>query len=237
MNKGYVMLARQIVDSAIFGKPAVWLKIFIFLLIQAQHETYKKLKRGQCYTTYAVISEVCGATRNEIDHAIRFMKKAQMLATQKATRGMVVTIRKYDTYQSINHYKSDSKSDRKATRPPVCGDTEATQKRHDKGRMEECNNVKNEKKGNGRFTPPSLEDIKSLIQERGYTVDPNSFLNFYESKGWMVGRNKMKDWRAALAGWESRDNGKAPKRKSALEVVEEFHREQKEFHDEQHRSR
>ena len=80
---------------------------------------------------------------------------------------------------------------------------------------------KEETETDRRFTPPSLSEITSLIQERGYTVEPNSFLNFYASKGWMVGRNKMKDWRAALAGWESRGNG--PKKKTTAEKMEEFH--------------
>lgn len=127
------MLARQIVDSEIFEKPASWLKIFIFLLTQAQYEPYKKLKRGQCYTTYAEISGACGATKSEVDHAIRFMKKAEMVATVKATRGMVVTIYNYDTYQNPANYKSDSNSDTKATQ----GQFAATQKRQDKGRIEE----------------------------------------------------------------------------------------------------
>ncbi len=61
------------------------------------------------------------------------------------------------------------------------------------------------KRARGNFAPPTLQEIQQLIQERGYSVDPNQFLNFYESKGWMVGKNKMKDWRSALAGWESRD--------------------------------
>ena len=126
MHKGYVMLARQIVDSEIFTKPAAWLKIFLYLLIQAQFEPYRTLKRGQCHARYSDISEACGVTRHEIDHAIRFMKKAQMLATTKATRGMIVTICNYETYQCAALYESDTKSEVKAT-----------QKRHDKVRRKE----------------------------------------------------------------------------------------------------
>ena len=55
-----------------------------------------------------------------------------------------------------------------------------------------------------RFTPPSLEDIQAYCSEMGYSFDPQRFLDFYESKGWMVGKTKMKDWKAALRGWNSR---------------------------------
>lgn len=58
-----------------------------------------------------------------------------------------------------------------------------------------------------RFSPPTLVDVKNKISERNYkTFNAESFWNFYESKNWMVGKNKMKDWEKALAGWESRSN-------------------------------
>lgn len=63
----------------------------------------------------------------------------------------------------------------------------------------------------GRFTPPTLFEIKSFIQEEKSSVNAESFWNFYESKDWFVGRNKMKDWHKALAGWESRKGTKKTK--------------------------
>lgn len=54
----------------------------------------------------------------------------------------------------------------------------------------------------GRFSPPTIEEIKSYCQERDNKVDAERFFNFYASKGWMVGKNKMKDWKAAVRTWE-----------------------------------
>jgi hypothetical protein len=53
-----------------------------------------------------------------------------------------------------------------------------------------------------RFTPPSLDQVTALVKERGYTFDPQGFINHYEANGWMVGKNRMKDWRAACAEWQ-----------------------------------
>ena len=61
-------------------------------------------------------------------------------------------------------------------------------------------------KGEKRFSPPSIEEVASYIREKGYTVDAERFVNFYESKGWYVGKNKMKNWRAAVATWQKEDN-------------------------------
>jgi len=56
-----------------------------------------------------------------------------------------------------------------------------------------------------RFIPPSLEEVQAYCRERNNNVDPEQFINFYEAKGWMVGKNKMKDWKAAVRTWERRD--------------------------------
>ena len=53
-----------------------------------------------------------------------------------------------------------------------------------------------------RFQPPTVEEVRSYCTERGNNVDPQTFVDFYEAKGWMVGSNHMKDWRACVRTWE-----------------------------------
>jgi len=60
-------------------------------------------------------------------------------------------------------------------------------------------------KKRNRFVPPTVEEVEARCREMGYTVNPDRFVNHYGSNGWMVGKNKMKDWHKALAGWQSRD--------------------------------
>lgn len=64
-----------------------------------------------------------------------------------------------------------------------------------------------------RFVPPSLEEVKALVQERGYHISPEAFVSYYEANGWKVGKNPMKDWKAAVRSWESRE--KKPDQKPA----------------------
>ena len=65
----------------------------------------------------------------------------------------------------------------------------------------------NKKKGSPqkRFTPPSLEEVQAYCSERGNGIDAQAFIDFYASKGWMVGKTKMTDWKAAVRTWESRN--------------------------------
>jgi hypothetical protein len=52
------------------------------------------------------------------------------------------------------------------------------------------------------FIPPTLEEVKEYCKERKNNVDPDKWINHYTANGWMVGKNKMKDWKAAVRTWE-----------------------------------
>lgn len=58
-----------------------------------------------------------------------------------------------------------------------------------------------------RFSPPSLDDVKAYCKERNNNVDAERFIDYYNSNGWMVGKNKMKDWKAAVRTWENNGYG------------------------------
>jgi len=55
------------------------------------------------------------------------------------------------------------------------------------------------------FVQPSLEELADFIQSNGYQVNADAFKSHYDSKGWYVGKNRMKDWRAAVRGWHARE--------------------------------
>lgn len=63
-----------------------------------------------------------------------------------------------------------------------------------------------------RFTPPTVEEVSAYCKERGNGVDPQRFVDYYTSNGWKVGKNTMRDWRAAVRTWEKNDRkGKQPR--------------------------
>lgn len=64
-----------------------------------------------------------------------------------------------------------------------------------------------------RFSRPSVEEVMAYCSERGNAVNAESFVDFYESKGWKVGNSPMKDWRAAIRTWEKRE-GRGARRTS-----------------------
>lgn len=61
------------------------------------------------------------------------------------------------------------------------------------------------------FIPPTVEEVSAYCTERDNSVDAEAFVDFYASKGWMIGKNKMKDWKAAVRTWEQGDKRKGVK--------------------------
>ena len=78
--------------------------------------------------------------------------------------------------------------------------------------------------GPKRFVPPTLAEVQSYVAERQSPVDPQGFIDFYASKGWMVGKTPMKDWKAACRNaetWErwSRTEASAPPKKGLAQAL------------------
>jgi len=63
----------------------------------------------------------------------------------------------------------------------------------------------------GRFTPPTVSEVRAYCDERKNSIDPQVFVDFYEANGWMRGKSKIKDWKACVRTWESRQQKEQPK--------------------------
>lgn len=96
--------------------------------------------------------------------------------------------------------------------------------------MENCTQLNNKELNNKelnnkkyiyRFQKPTIDEIKAYCKERNNNVDPNKFFDFYEAKDWMIGKNKMKDWKACVRTWEK------PSAKKDIKRPEWFDKEYK----------
>lgn len=61
------------------------------------------------------------------------------------------------------------------------------------------------------FTPPTLDEVAAYCTERKNEVDPQKWIDHYAAKGWMIGKNKMKDWQAAVRTWENNNENEKVK--------------------------
>ena len=214
---GYYIKARCIQKSKISKAPPHVREIWDILLRDANHKSYNKIKRGQLLTTYNdIIDELswyvgyrkCKYTKAQCETAMKWLKKATMIATTKTTRGMIVTILNYNKYQDPKNYENHNETQTRTTTEPQQHDTIYKNDKNDK-------NDKNKKtigektNPSKKFTPPELKQVFEYCKQRNNNVDHQQWHDYYTSNGWMVGKNKMKDWKAAVRTWErkNRTNG------------------------------
>lgn len=102
-------------------------------------------------------------------------------------------------------------------------------KRKEKKEIEERN-----EKNSGRFQRPSVQEVAAFVQSKGYDIDAEEFVSFYESKGWVVGKSPMKDWHQAVVTWavRSRKDGRkaTAKAKPLGDYYTDLIQEMKEFY-------
>jgi hypothetical protein len=136
---GYILLSRKLIESKIMKKPPLYLKVWVWLLLKAQHEPYKGLNRGEWVTsipeiqeamswmigyrkitpTYKQIRDVLDWLRNPHEGTYEGNTKGNtkdgMIGTTKVTHGIKVKIVNYDFYQDPKNYEGHNEGQRKGT--------------------------------------------------------------------------------------------------------------------------
>lgn len=99
--------------------------------------------------------------------------------------------------------KKQPRNNRETTDPIKEREIEDREKENEEEIIEKSDKKKSSSK---KFIKPTLDEIKAYIEEKSLEVDAERFLDYYESIGWKVGRNSMKDWKATLRNWNRKDN-------------------------------
>lgn len=95
--------------------------------------------------------------------------------------------------------------------------TDADNKDKEREKIKKVNNAEADRPKRKKFVPPTVEEVEEYCFERNNKVDAEMFVDFYSSKGWMIGKNPMKDWKAAVRTWERKDkeNGKTSQNRNS----------------------
>lgn len=213
--KGYIKIHRKFRDWEWYSEPVVK-DVFLHLLITASWEDsrYKghEIKAGQTIITVSGLASELGVSTRQVRTAIEKLESTGEITRKTTNRFTVVTVENWSLYQA--DYDDDGKQmtnkrqtdDKQMTNGWQTDDKRTLYKEYKKTRIQENNNSARTRVSHGdgvsKFTKPTLQEVKAYCIERGNDVDPERFINHYEANGWMVGRNKMKDWRAAVRNWE-----------------------------------
>jgi DNA replication protein DnaD len=215
-NQGWISVHRQIRDCELLwgDKPFSRGQAWIDLLLLANHEDKRmifdgsviEVKRGQRVTSYRTLCEAWGWSNTKVANFLEMLEAEQMIEKQSDTKKTLITIVNYDKFQDLMKEKRQQ------------SDTETTPKRRNNNDNNE-NNINKKEGGKPQrvFIPPTIEEVSEYCESRKTNVDPQAFIDFYSSKGWMIGKNKMKDWKAAVRTWERRGT-----KSSKIEIDNKF---------------
>lgn len=193
----YIKLSRNILNWEWYENINTC-RLFIHMLLKANWKDGKfegkVIPRGSFVSSLPKLAEETALTIREVRTAITHLKSTGELTCKSYSKYTVFTVKNYCLYQTSD----------------IQNDIQATGKRHSNDilttTIEEKKEVNNKKEDTNvskkKFTPPSLDDVRTYCLERSNNVDAQAFVDFYESKGWMVGKNRMKDWKAAVRTWE-----------------------------------
>ena len=204
MTEGWILLHRKLQDCTIWSdsSPFDMRSAWVDLLLLANHRDVEMLfdykpmtiSRGQYLTSVRKLGERWGWSKNRVLKYLRLLENLKMIERKSNNQRTLITIVNYGVYQDVRDTGMDTPID-------TGMDTGMPQTNNE-------NNENNNNINNRAFQKPSLEQVREYCLERKNNVDPEAFVSFYESKGWMVGKNKMKDWKAAVRTWErSRSSG------------------------------
>ncbi len=215
MYRGFTKAYRKELNSQIWLMPPVYHRVWFILRQKVKYiscifPTRKgygiHLNPGQLITSFDQISQWAAWTewgkekkpnKKTIKAVIDWLKANKMIAVESNTSGTYINITNWDIYQ---HEDAEKVTKRKRLADTV---------------KEEFNKGKNKKllkkSIKRKFIKPSLEEINQYCLERKNDVDSEKWLSYYESNGWKVGKNSMKDWKAAIRTWEKNNFGNGKK--------------------------
>lgn len=202
-------------------------------------------KRGQTVRSVESYQKRWNWTRQQVRCFFDILVRLEMVNKETTNKTTILTICNYDTYQGEqptnnqqedyqnNNQQNGQQTPSKTTmlngcELPIYNGEQPTNNQQDNqhnNHKQEVKEIKNKERV--KFTPPSLPEIQSYFTERikakRVSLDPineaEKFESFYSSKNWMIGKNKMADWRKAINGWIARSKSiETPTKKTELNI-------------------
>jgi allophanate hydrolase subunit 1 len=183
---GWIKIHRQILEWEWYSDNNTF-RLLMHLILKANHKEKRyrgiELKVGSVITSRDILAIEIGLSVQQVRTSLDKLKSTNEITIKTSSQGTIIQVVNYQKYQvaTSETTKEQPKNNQQVT----------TNK-----------NEKNEKKEISIFIEPTFNEVLEYCTQRKNGIDVNKFINFYTSKGWMVGKNKMKDWKACIRSWE-----------------------------------
>ena len=211
---GFILLYRQITEWEWYQNPNTF-RVFLHCLLMANFTDGrfegKDIKRGQFVTSLPSLSKQTSLSIQQVRTALDHLKSTGEITDTSTSKYRLITVVKYDQYQIDNRQNnSQSTGEQQASNSQSTGEQQQYKKNNKERREKGNNNIISLTRDVKRFTPPTAEEIVDYCENTlcYFGFDAQHFIDYYESNGWMIGKHKMKDWRATVRNWLRRDKEK-----------------------------
>jgi DNA-binding transcriptional regulator YhcF (GntR family) len=211
--EGWIKLYRSLLDKPIWNKSTTEQKVvLITILLDVNHDTKEwewkgekfNILPGQTITSLENLALKAGVSIQNVRSALKRFEKLEFLTNESTKTGRLITVLNWGIYQE--EFETPNKATNKdLTKTQQRPNKEVTTNKNDKNDKNDKNEFIFMGEPIKKFTPPTIEDVKNYIEEKGYAIDAEYFVAYYETRDWKVGKNKMKNWKAAIVTWSKND--------------------------------
>ena len=216
MERGYVKLWRKSLDGKLLKNHKMWV-FWSWCLMKASHKKHKQivgyqtieLNPGQFIFGRKAASKELNISEQSIKTILYHFTIEKKLTLKPTNKFTIITVVNWPLYQGEN----TATNQQLTSNQPATNQQLTTNKNGKKGKngKKEDKEKENTKEKTQNFKPPTSEQITDFLREQNLTINIDTFLDHYQSNGWMVGKNKMKDWKATVRNWARRDKEKKNK--------------------------
>ena len=201
-NNGWVKLHRKFIDWEWFDDSKM-VHLYLYCLLKANHKPNKwhgiNIESGQFISSRDKISADLPLSVQQVRTCLNKLKSTGEITIKTTQKYSMISITNWESYQEDNQQPNQQ-----VTNKQPASNQQVTTNKNDN------NEEKVNKKKRTVFAKPSKSEVSEYILSKGYSVNAESFINYYVSNGWMVGKTKMKDWKAAVRSWQTRETKNQP---------------------------
>lgn len=194
--------------------------LWLHLLLNANHTDRWQngilVKRGQVLTGRKQLAKELNFSEQTVRTCLNRLKSTNEITIESTNRFSLITLINWDKYQlsdGLTNQQINQQINQQVTSNQPATNQQVTTNnnvKNDKNLKKEKEKeiYKEKEREKSSFQKPTLEELDEYSKSIGFELDSQAFLDFYDSKGWMIGKNKMKDWKAAVRTWKRQDRGK-----------------------------
>ena len=215
-DRGFIVIDRKITEWR-WWKNNTARGLWLYLLVNANWKTGfnsdgTEIKRGQVCRSLRNIAADNDVNIKTIRYWLKKFEETGEIEVIRAHRYNVICIVNYAKYQDVPTDKGTITGTNTGTNTgTITGTITGTDRTIVTKKQSNKETIKERDKRDKavRFVPPSQSEVADYAHEIGFdSLNAQYFLDYYESKGWMIGKNHMKSWKAAVRTWKTRDQGK-----------------------------